>query len=171
MEAPLVAASFQLAIGDAHPGREVDVRLGGRLEEETPMKRLDEICREFDLLSVYLFGSRADEGLQLLQGEPASAEGSDLDVGVFFVSRDPDVHRLGELQIALEEVFDPFRVDLVPLDRVDPLFQFRAIDGHRIATSDSTATDERELEVMRRAADLLPFQRQAEIDTFGVATS
>ena len=135
------------------------------------MNELHEICREFELLSVYLFGSRADDGLRLLRGEQVSAVGSDLDVGVFAVSRDPDTDRLGELQIALEEVFQPLLVDLVPLDRVDPLFQFRAIDGHRIATCDSTATDERELEVMRRAADLLPFQRQAEIDTFGVATS
>lgn len=135
------------------------------------MKGLSEICREFDLLSIYLFGSRADDGLRLLQRESVSAKDSDLDVGVFFVSRDPEVDRLGELQIALEEIFEPLRVDLVPLDRVDPLFQFRAVDGHRVAITDSTAADERELEVMRRAADLLPFQRQAELETFGVATS
>ena len=135
------------------------------------MNELHEICREFGLLSVYLFGSRADDGLRLLRGEPVSAKGSDLDVGVFSMSRHLEARPLGELQIALEEVFDPFRVDLVPLDRVDPLFQFRALDGHRIATSASTAPDDRELEVMRRAADLLPFQRQAEIETFGVATS
>jgi predicted nucleotidyltransferase len=135
------------------------------------MKGLNEICRRFDLLSVYLFGSRADDGLRELHGDAVDGKGSDLDVGVFFVSRNPDINRLGDLQIALEEVFDPLRVDLVPLDRVDPLFQFRAIDGHRVATTDSTAADERELEVMRRAADLLPFQRQAELDLFGVATS
>ena len=135
------------------------------------MNELHEICREFELLSVYLFGSRADDGLRLLRGRAVSAEGSDLDVGVFSASRHVEVRLLGELQIALEELFEPLRVDLVPLDRVDPLFQFRAIDGHRVATSDSTATDERELEVMRRAADLLPFQREAELETFGVATS
>ena len=135
------------------------------------MNQLHEICHEFGLLSVYLFGSRADDGLRLLRGRAVSAEGSDLDVGVFSASRHVEVRLLGELQIALEELFEPLRVDLVPLDRVDPLFQFRAIDGHRVATSDSTATDERELEVMRRAADLLPFQREAELETFGVATS
>jgi predicted nucleotidyltransferase len=135
------------------------------------MKRLDDICRELELLSVYLFGSRADDGLRRFRGEDVGGRGSDLDIGVFFVSRNPDLDRLGKLQVALEEVFAPLRVDLVPLDRVDPLFQFRAIDGHRIAATDSTGADERELEVMRRAADLLPFQRQAEIDTFGVATS
>jgi len=135
------------------------------------MSRLNDICRDHGLLSVYLFGSRADDGLRRFHGDVVNRQGSDLDVGVFFVSRNPDAVRLGELQVALEEVFAPLRVDLVLLDRVDPLFQFRAIDGHRIAATDSTASDERELEVMRRAADLLPFQRQAEMDTFGVATS
>jgi predicted nucleotidyltransferase len=135
------------------------------------MNRLNDICREHGLLSVYLFGSRADDGLRRLQGLQVAGAGSDLDVGVFFQSRQLDVRRLGVLQIALEEIFGPLRVDLVPLDRVDPLFQFRAVDGHRVAATDSTAADERELEVMRRAADLLPFQRQAEMDTFGVATS
>jgi predicted nucleotidyltransferase len=123
------------------------------------------------LLSVYLFGSRADDGLRRLRGQQVEGAGSDLDAGVFFESRDFDVDRLARLQVALEEVFDPLRVDLVPLDRVDPLFQFRAIDGHRIAATNATAANERELEVMRRAADLLPFQRQAEIEAFGVATS
>jgi predicted nucleotidyltransferase len=135
------------------------------------MDRLNDVCREHGLLSVYLFGSRADDGLRRFHGDVVDRQGSDLDVGVFFVSRNPDPGRLGKLQVALEEVFAPLRVDLVPLDRVDPLFQFRAIDGHRIAVTDSTGADERELEVMRRAADLLPYQRQAEIDTFGVSTS
>ena len=135
------------------------------------MRDVESICREFKLLSVYLFGSRADDGLRRLSAQGVDAAGSDLDVGVFFDSRDFNLDRLAYLQVAFEEVFDPLRVDLVPLDRVDPLFQFRAIDGHRIAATDSTAADDRELEVMRRAADLLPFQRQAEIETFGVATS
>jgi predicted nucleotidyltransferase len=135
------------------------------------MSGLESICREYGLLSVYLFGSRADDGLRRLRDEQVAAAGSDLDIGVFFESRNVDVDRLASLQVALEDLFAPLRVDLVPLDRVDPLFQFRAIDGHRIATTDSTTADERELEVMRRAADLLPFQRQAELDLFGVSTS
>lgn len=35
--------------------------------------------------------------------------GSDLDVGVFAVSRNPDTDRLGELQVALEALFDVAR--------------------------------------------------------------
>jgi predicted nucleotidyltransferase len=132
---------------------------------------LHALSAEFGLLSVYLFGSRAVDGLRRLDGTAVDRAGSDLDVGVFGhegpIARD----RLGALQVALEEIFAPLRVDLVPLDFVDPLFQFAAVQGERVVAPDSTAADEKELEVMRRAADLLPIQRQLEIDEFGVTTS
>ena len=62
-------------------------------------------------------------------------------------------------------------MDLVPLASVDSLFQFRAIDGHRVFTADPERADRRELVVMRRAAELLPLQRAIERERFGVATS
>jgi predicted nucleotidyltransferase len=131
-----------------------------------PAPRIREICAEYGLLSIYLFGSRRGDGERRITGEQVDGVGSDLDVG-FFGSRGPiPASRLGALQVALEEVFAPLRVDLVPLDRVDPLFQYAAIQGKRIA-----AVDEKDLEVMRRAADLLPFQRELELDEFGVSTS
>lgn len=134
-------------------------------------KRLEELCVEHRLLSVYLFGSRTDDGMLRIRGEEVEGAGSDLDVGVFGRSGSIDVGRLGELQVALEGVFAPLRVDLVPLDRVDALFQYAAISGERVAAPDTTAADERELEVMRRAADLLPFQRELEKEEFGIATT
>jgi predicted nucleotidyltransferase len=133
--------------------------------------QLQTLCKEFGLLSVYLFGSRAEDGVRRLERRDVTGEGSDLDVGVFGNAGAVAARRLGALQVALEEVFAPLRVDLVPLDRVDPLFQFAAVRGERIAAPDTTAADEKELEVMRRAADLLPFQRELEREEFGVATS
>ena len=131
---------------------------------------LDQLCREHGLLAVYLFGSRADDGLRLLRGEEVAREGSDLDVGVVF--RGPsDPRLLSHLQVVLEDVFSPLQVDLVPLQRVDALFQFSAIDGHRVATTDSDEADRYELVVMNRAEELLPIQRQIEIERFGVSTT
>jgi predicted nucleotidyltransferase len=135
------------------------------------VEQLLALCAEFGLLSVYLFGSRAGDGVLRLKGHEVTREGSDLDVGVFGRAGGIDVRRLGPLQVALEEVFAPLRVDLVPLDRVDPIFQFAAVDGERVAAPDSTAADEKELEVMRRAADLLPIQRALEMEEFGVSTT
>jgi len=64
----------------------------------TSRQRLDEICRGFNLLAVYLFGSRADDGLAVLEGRTVDREGSDLDVGVVFRDRKVPVDRLGPLQ-------------------------------------------------------------------------
>ncbi len=71
----------------------------------------------------------------------------------------------------LEDLFSPLRIDVVPLQRLDTLFQYSAIDGHRIAATDSYAADSYELWVMNRAEELLPIQRQIEIDRFGVSTT
>jgi hypothetical protein len=55
---------------------------------------------------------------------------------------------------------------------VAALFQFHAIDGHRVYTpEDAREVDRWELVVMRRAAELLPIQREVERDLYGVSTS
>lgn len=128
-------------------------------------------CEQFRLLSVYLFGSRADDGLDLLHGKAVEGTGSDLDVGVVFRGDQVPVTVLGLLQADLAEVFTPLQVDLVPLQRVDALFQYEAIEGHRVAAPDSVAADYYELYVMRRAAELLPIQRRLEVEEFGISTA
>jgi predicted nucleotidyltransferase len=135
-----------------------------------PTDVLDDLCRRHGVVALYLFGSRADEGRRRLAGEPVAGTGSDLDVGVLFDSVEGSHRRLAALQVALEEVFAPLRVDLVPLQRVDALLAFAAIDGHRIASTDTARVDRFELDVMRRAAELLPLQRQREREVFGVTT-
>lgn len=132
---------------------------------------LDRLCRKHGVLAVYLFGSRADDGLRLLRGEEVAREGSDLDVGVVFRRSPGNPLVLSQLQVDLEDVFSPLQVDLVPLHHVDALFQFSAIDGHRVAATDSDEADRYELVVMNRAEELLPIQRQMEIERFGVSTT
>jgi len=131
---------------------------------------LTNLCRKHGVLALYLFGSRSEDGLRVLREEPVDRAGSDLDVGVVFEGR-VDVAQLGPLQVCLEDVFRPLLVDLVPLQRVDALFQFRAIDGHRVFAADEAAVAFHELEVMRRATELLPIQRCLERETFGVSTT
>jgi len=135
------------------------------------------------VLALYLFGSRADQGLAVLRGEPTQLPGPpatrraraemrrpDLDVGVAFARSDHDPRVLSRLQVALEDLFSPLAVDLVPLDRVDPLFQADAIDGHRVAATDGERADLWELEVLRMASELLAVQRANELDLHGRST-
>jgi predicted nucleotidyltransferase len=141
--------------------------LEARGDRRTSLQR---VCALHSVEAVYLFGSRAQDGCRLLAGGGADAAGSDLDVGLLLAAAiDPD--RLAALQVEFEDLFAPLRVDLVPLDRVDALFQFHAVDGIRVYTRDAGLVDRWELVVMRRAAELLPIQRQLERDLFGVSTS
>lgn len=132
------------------------------------MKDLEALCRDHGLLAIYLFGSREQDGVRLLAGETVDREGSDLDIGVVFAGP-PRVDRLPALQVDLEDVFAPLRVDLVPVQRTDALFEFRAIDGTRVATSDDHHANLYELTVMRRAAELLPIQATLDRDRFPAA--
>lgn len=132
---------------------------------------LNRICRERGLLAVYLFGSRADDGMRLLRDEAVPAEGSDLDIGIVFRDHSWNPRVLSGLQVDFEDLFDLLRVDLVPLQRADALFQFNAIDGHRVAATDTDQADRYELAVMSCAEELLPIQRRLEIERFGVSTT
>jgi predicted nucleotidyltransferase len=133
--------------------------------------RLAHVCRRLGVEAVYLFGSRADDGVRVLDGESVDPIGSDIDIGLFFRREAFQAGRLADLQVTFEDIFAPLRVDLVVLDQVDALFQYRAIDGHRVFALDAGRADRAELVIMRRAAELLPIQREIEREMFGVSTS
>jgi predicted nucleotidyltransferase len=131
---------------------------------------LDRLCREHQVLAVYLFGSRADDGLRLLRGEAVPREGSDLDIGVVF-RKSIEPHIPSQLQGDFENVFSPLRIDLAALQRVDALFQFSAIEGHRVAVTDPDEADRYELVVMNLAEEMVWLQRQVETESLGVSTA
>jgi predicted nucleotidyltransferase len=138
---------------------------------ENRQAALERLGREHGLLAIYLFGSRADDGLRLLDGEAVARVGSDLDVGVVFLDSGFDLRALVKAQLQLEELFEPLRVDVVSLQRVDAIFQSHAVDGHRIFAADAQRTDLYELYVLARAGDLLHWERQRELELFGVSTT
>jgi predicted nucleotidyltransferase len=126
----------------------------------SPQETLDRLCRDHGVLAVYLFGSRADDGLRVLQGDEVPREGPDLEVGVVFRDCfDPLV--FSRFQKGLQRVFSPLEIDLIPLQNVDALTQFSAIDGHRVAVTDPDVADRFELAAMSMAEEMLWLQRQA----------
>jgi hypothetical protein len=127
----------------------------------SPQQTLDRLCRDNGVLAVYLFGPRADDGLRLLRGEEeVPREGSDLKIGVM-VRDDFDPLVLSQFQEGLQHVFSPLKIDLIPLQEVDALTQFSAIDGHRVAVTDADVADRLELAAMSMAEEMLWLQRQA----------
>lgn len=101
------------------------------------------------ILALYLFGSRADG---------TEHERSDVDLAVLF--REPV--DLGEV-ISLETRFEDrlgLPVDLIDFGKASPFLALRVVRGERLYCTEKTRCNEFELYVLRRAADLAPFERE-----------
>ena len=101
-----------------------------------------------DVRALYVFGSRTDG---------TARPDSDLDVGVLYVSP----QRL-EKTVRLEEALyratgEP--VDVIDAARASALLALAVVRGDRVFTRDEVETDLFDLYVLRRAGDLLPFER------------
>ena len=129
----------------------------------TRRARLAALCSEHGIGILYSFGSRAREALDLLDDDSADMSGglSDLDIGVLpSPSRRLPVREKVELAIAIEDIFDVGRVDLVVLPEVDPFLSAAIVRGEELFVADQYQADEFMLYVLRRAGDLAPFERE-----------
>lgn len=129
---------------------------------------LADISESFGLDVVYAFGSRAAEAQQTLveDRDGLARTASDLDIGV--LARGPlDLDGKVELAAALEDLFGAPRVDLLDLSRAAPYLALEAVCGELLHARDAEKEARYQLYVLRRAADLLPFQRQRDKSVLG----
>jgi predicted nucleotidyltransferase len=127
------------------------------------LAQIDQVAARFGLDAIYIFGSRAKEVAAFVRGEGAlnPAVSSDVDVGVMPSSKTwLTVQDKVRLAIALEDLWDVGRVDLVLLPQASPFLAVDIVAGERIYARDAYAMDEYELYVLRRAGDLAPFERE-----------
>lgn len=126
---------------------------------------LGAICRRFDIDALYAFGSRGVEALEWIEGKRAQLDpgGSDVDVGVklpgLAAERDLALRDKVRLTVALEDLLGVNRVDLVTFVEADAFMAVAIIRGELLYARDLRATDELELYLLRRAADLGPLAR------------
>ena len=121
------------------------------------------LCRQHGVAIVYVFGSRAREVRDWLDGDGAShlSGASDVDIGVRPTPEVRwDVFDKVRLAIALEDLFGCRRVDLVVLPEADPFLAAEIIRGERVFSRDEYEADEYDLYVLRRAGDLIPLERE-----------
>ena len=125
--------------------------------------KLKEWAHRYQLELLYVFGSRAKEVLLWSKGEIESlASGpADIDIGVkpkagCNLTVDDKVH----LALALEKLFGVNRVDLVSFTEADPFLAANIIRGERLVAVDEYLADEYVLYILRRAGDLIPFERE-----------
>jgi predicted nucleotidyltransferase len=101
-----------------------------------------------NIRALYVFGSRADG---------SARPDSDLDVGVLFRSPQPL-----EATLRLAEILQRstgLAVDVVDAGRAGAFLALDIVRGERIFISGEVQADEFELYVLRRAGDLLRFER------------
>lgn len=143
---------------------------------ETPddrMVALAALAEDFELADVYVFGSREADFVQ----DAGSAEldlppdiDPDLDIGVRpIMGRRLSARRRAELVVALEDLFDVPRVDLVIVPEAPPFLALAVISGELIYCRDATDQAEYELYVLRRAGDLAPFEQERRASILGEA--
>ena len=99
--------------------------------------------------AVYLFGS---------QSAGSARSDSDVDLGVLYRTRQPLATTLW-LEEECERAIGT-KVDLVDASRAGAFLALEIVRGERIFCREPTETDRFELYVLRRAGDLLPFERQ-----------
>jgi predicted nucleotidyltransferase len=127
------------------------------------IEALAQLCRQFKIEILYAFGSRAQEIKEWLTetySRPPTGP-SDVDMGVKVVPETTlSVHEKVRLALALEDLLEVTRVDLVCLSDADPFVAANIVRGARLYARDSYQADEYELYILRRAGDLAPLERE-----------
>jgi len=127
-----------------------------------PRSRLASIARHFALDALYVFGSRQREARALVSdGTPFTTGGSDVDVGVLpAVDCRLDARQRVDLVAALEGLFAGTIVDLVVLPEAPAFLAADVVSGELLFVGDRRREADFQLHVLRRAADLAPFERE-----------
>lgn len=124
---------------------------------------LTTICCRYGIDALYAFGSRASGIADLVRCGQAltDTEASDVDIGILperGIVIDPRAKV--RLMAELEDLFGAGRVDLVSVTDAPPFLAVEIVRGELLYEADPDRTAEYELFVLRRAADLAPFQRE-----------
>ncbi len=124
---------------------------------------LKALSARFDIVALYVFGSRATEIVSHLRGQEVSPEvpESDVDIGVQpAVGRRLAAEERVRLTLDLEDLLGVKRVDLIVLPEADPFLALDVVRGELLCCADPDAQAEEELYVLRRAADLAPYAHE-----------
>jgi len=130
---------------------------------KNPLYKLACLCRKYRVALVYLFGSQAQVGAKILAGKKVVIKDplTDLDVGVVTEEPLPKPPQRSKFYAALyndlEDLFRPFRLDLVLLEENHSVFQLEAIKGICVYQVSEEKQDTYEMMILRRAADFRPF--------------
>ena len=125
------------------------------------MQEIEKLCKGYNVIALYVFGSRAAEMLRVLEDDAYLLKPSESDLDIAILTQSPlSIENKVGLILELEELFHAPRVDLSVLQETDAFLAANIIRGERIYAADSYLADEYELFVLRRAGDLADLERE-----------
>lgn len=118
------------------------------------------LARKYRLQIIYAFGSRAKEVFGRVTGQTrrSSRSKSDLDIGVK-PQRPLTVKEKVEIALFFEDRFDVPKVDVVVIPEAPALLAYEIVTGELLYAKNENFEAEYQLYIMRRAGDLLPYER------------
>ncbi len=143
-------------------GREVELDTTTGEPPHDLLQEVAAIAHRYNLDQVYVFGSRAEEIAGRMRGRsvPVQYPASDVDIGVKpAAGRRLSPRERVEIAVALEDLLEAPRVDLVLLPEADPFLAVNVIRGELLYCADRDAQAEYELYLLRRAGDLAGYAR------------
>lgn len=133
------------------------------------MKKINDICKKYNIALCYLFGSQSEVGMAILEGKKVELEDpeADIDFAVLFI-RPPEnsLKTYVSLSLELQGLVSPFKADLLFLHEADHLIQFEAIKGINIYSLSENFREAYEEIVMTHASDELEIFKLNERDMF-----
>jgi len=116
------------------------------IEAMNLINRFNKICKDYDILAVYIFGSMSKEGIAILNGKKPKKIDSlaDIDLGIVFFKKQLNPNKrikvYSGLYLELSDIFSPFTLDLVFLQETGIIIQFEAINGILAFAKDKSTT-------------------------------
>ena len=125
------------------------------------IQEMEKLCKDYNVIALYVFGSRAPEMLRTLDDDAylLKPSESDLDIAILTQSLLSIENKIS-LTLELENLFNTPLVDLSVLQETDAFLAANIIRGERLYAADSYLADEYELFVLRRAGDLAELERE-----------
>ena len=123
-------------------------------------EKIKSLVNKYNLQLIYSFGSRAEEVYNLVEGKisQSSVSKSDLDIGIKS-EKSLNIQEKVEIAVFFEDLFDVPKVDVVEIPEASAFLALEIVQGELLYANDETYEAEYQLYIMRRAADLMPYER------------
>jgi predicted nucleotidyltransferase len=123
-------------------------------------EQINGMASSYGLQIIYAFGSRAKEALDRVEGrtQQFSSTPSDLDIGIK-PEKPLTVEEKVKIAVFFEDLFDVPHVDLIVIPEAPTFLALEIVTGEILYMQNPTYEAEYQLYIMRRAADLLPYER------------